>query len=168
MKNRILLILLAILLQGNYQRTVIQPQGKAFNGAECPKAYRAALDRLNREDYITIDDTRADNLTRTYGSQTPATRVYGITFAIKQQDRENITKPHNLLGSSAILMEVSNLIIGNCQNVGAVTFGYVGTSRRFGVLGQNEEVKEFECLSSVRNGRFDTQTPWDWGLQWCQ
>lgn len=168
MKTRIFFLLLAILLQGSYQRMVIKPQGKAFNGAGCPKAYEAALDRLNREDYITIDDTRAKDLTRTYGSQTPATRVYGITFAIKQQDRKNITKPHNLMGSSSILMEVSNLIIGNCQNVGAVTFGYVGWSRRFGVLGQKEEVKEFECLSSARNGRFDNETPWDWGLQWCE
>ncbi|QUY45448.1 hypothetical protein [Acaryochloris marina] len=168
MQNRILLILLAILLQGSYQRVVIKPQGKAFKGAECPKAYEAALDRLNREDYVTIDNTRADDLTRTYGSQTPATRAYGITFAIKQQDRKNITKPYNLMGSSAILMEVSNLIIGNCQNVGTVTIGYVGSSRTFGVLGPKEEVKEFECLSSVRNGRFDNELPWEWGLQWCQ
>lgn len=169
MKNRILLILLAILLQGNYQKTVIKPQGKAFNGAECPQAYEAALDRLNREDYVTIDDTRADNLTRTYGSQTPITRVYGISFGIrKTPNRDNLTKPNNLMGSTAILMEVSNVIISNCKNVGAVSFGYIGWNRRFGVLGPNEEVREFECLSNVRKGRFNTETPWDWGLQFCQ
>lgn len=168
MKSKTLLLLLGVLLQGSYQRVVIEPQGKAFNGFDCPQAYQAAIDRLNKEDYVTVDSTRADDLTSTYGSQTPVNRVYGISFGIKMLGRENIKKPHNLMGSTAILMEASNLIINNCQNVGAVSFGYIGWSRRFGVLGAKEEVREFECLSSVREGRFNTQVPWDWGLQWCQ